>query len=678
MKQSYQDAFQVRWSRTPSGKTRNFGEMFHTSPAFDALHLISQDVARAEYKVYDKQQYKREKDKAKEFQDHPLLALLDDPCPEHKDIDGYILKYITNVYMNVAGEFFWIIERNGQGYPVALYPVLPIWVVQTWSVTYPYFKIMPLGVTSAISVDVPPEDIIWFKNPNMIDPFGRGRGRDEAIGDEIESDEYAAKYQKNLFFNDGQPPMIISMADGTQEQAELLKESWIQKVAGWLNARKPMFTGSKVEVNKLTDSVREMDMVESRKALRDIFNQHYALPPEMRGILENSNRSTIDSADFLYKKNVLSRQVERFVAIINRQLSPQFDKRIELVACNVVPEDTETKKKDALLAFNAGILTENEYRQICGFEPMPDGNVRLRPSSVTMIEQGKGNVPAPIVPVAPKPNPKQPELELVPPKKSKAFTEDVKAKHWTNFDTKAQSVESGFKTAVKEMSTRQRTKFEQSFNGAIRRGLSAQEALDTAITVTFNKKMDAETFNELAPEWAKAVKEGKSLAESLLSTSTSFDLFNPMQAEWVKSHGLEMAENINGTTKEYLAGMKAPIADAVANGDSMDKISNILFEQFDRLSSSRADLIARTETMSSVNFGQFATYKIEGVKKKEWLSTPDKDTRDAHRDVKPRIVDIDEPFTVGGEELMYPGGGEKASNNCNCRCTILPILEGDE
>ncbi len=667
------DAFQVRWSRAPEQKKRNYGEVFHTSPAFDALHLISQDVAGADYRIFDKQSYKKNPEKAKEYANHALIELLDNPCPWHKDIDGYMLKYMTTAYMSMVGEFFWVIERNGSGYPVALYPVLPTWVVQTWSVTSPFYRIIPQGVTSNREIIVDGNDIVWFKNPNLVDPFGRGRGRDEAIGDEIESDEYAAKYQKNLFYNDAQPPMVVTMPDGSEEQVKNLKETWIQKVAGWINARKPMFINSKVEVHKLTDSVRELDMTESRKALRDIFNQHFALPPEMRGILENSNRATIDSADYLYKKNVLTRQVKRFCDVLNRQLAPQFDESIVLVAMNIVPEDSETKKKDALESFKAGILTENEYRKICGYEPQPDGDIRLRPVGLTMIEKGKGNVP---VPVVPKPNPLQPELPLELPKRGiKSFSDEIKAKHWEHFDTKAKSAESGFITAVKEMSTRQRTKFEQSFYGAIRRGLSAEEALDTAITVTFNRKMDAETFNEFAPEWTKAIREGKSLAESLLSTTTSFEVFNPLQTAWVKEHGLKMAEEINGTTKEYLEKMKEPIAEAIKQGESTDKIASMLFEKFDRLSTSRAELIARTETMSSVNFGQFATYKIEGVKKKEWLSTPDKDTRETHRIVGGEQVDIEKPFSNG---MMYPGdsaGG--ASEVVNCRCTILPVMEDE-
>lgn len=666
------DGYVVRWSRAPDGKNRNYAEVFHKSPGFDALDLISQDVANSEFKVYDKAQFAKDPGKAKPVENHPLIALLEDPCPGHKEIDGYMLKYITSAYLSFAGEFFWIIERNAQGYPAALYPCSPSWMVQTWSIAFPYYRVLPQGVTSAHEIVVAGDDVVWFKNPNLSDPFGRGRGRDEAIGDELESDEYAAKYQKNLFFNDGQPPMLITLPDADAATTEALKESWIQKVGGWLNARKPMFLNTKADVQKLTDSVREMDMVESRKALRDIFNQHFALPPEMRGILENSNRSTIDSADYLYKKNVLTRHAKRFAQIITRQLLSQFDDRLVFAAVNLVSEDVEIKKKDALELFKAGLLLENEVRRAFGFEEAPDGNIRLRPNSVGLVLAGEGEEkPEPIVPPAPVP-PAPPA-----PKGKKGYSPESKAAFWYKFDQKAADVETQFAEAVKRMSARQSTMFKAQFDAGISKGMPPGDALDAAVSFVFGTKMDIETFNALAPSWVKALREGSTLAADLIGASANFELLNPLFQQWVKDHGLEMAKEINGTTQEYLRNLRGPIEEAIKRGDSIDSISGMLSHEFDKLSTTRAQLIARTETLSSVNYGQFETYRLAGIKRKEWLATPDGDTRHDHAQADGQIVGIDEAFTVGGYKMQYPGDGSSAPAGEICNC-FLPdaIPEG--
>ena len=674
------DGYVVRWSRAPDGKNRNFAEVFHRSPGFDALDMIAQDVANADFKVFDKAQLDKDPEKAKPVPNHPICKLLEDPCPGHKEIDGYTLKYITSAYMSFAGEFFWIIERNSSGYPAALYPCPPSWMVQTWSIAFPFYRVLPQGVTSAHEIIVAGDDVVWFKNPNLSDPFGRGRGRDEAIGDELESDEYAAKYQKNLFYNDGQPPLIISLQDADSTAVENLKETWIQKVAGWVNARKPMFTNSKVDVQKLTDSVREMDMVESRKALRDIFNQHYALPPEMRGILENSNRSTIDSADYLYKKNVLSRHARRFAQIITRQLLSQFDERLVFAPVNLVPEDVVTKKKEALDLFRAGLLLENEVRRVYGFQEAPDGNIRLRPGSMGMVLAGEGNIkPEPVVPPA-APGAEEEEEEEETPKppkpekpKNKAYTPAQRKAFWDKFDRKAIDTEATFQTAVKKLSDRQANMFKAQFDAGISKGLEPVAAMDAAISFVFGTKMDIETFNALAPSWSDGVKSGGLLGSEAVSVSVDWAKANPVFQAWVKDHGLDQAKNINGTTKAYLQQMRAPIEQMIEEGKSIEAITEMLATTFTKLSTSRAELIARTETLSSVNFGQFTIYKQAGVAKKEWLATQDGSTRESHASMDGKQVGMDDRFPNG---LLYPGdsaGG--AGEVCNCRCTVIPVLE---
>jgi len=86
--------------------------------------------------------------------------------------------------------------------------------------------------------------------------------------------------------------------------------------------------------------------------------------------------------------------------------------------------------------------------------------------------------------------------------------------------------------------------------------------------------------------------------------------------------------------------------------------------------------VARTETMRASNAGGFQLYKDWGVQRKEWLATGDNRTRDSHRAANGQIVSIDEPFTVGGSPMMYPGDpGAPIAEFANCRCTTAPVFE---
>ena len=86
--------------------------------------------------------------------------------------------------------------------------------------------------------------------------------------------------------------------------------------------------------------------------------------------------------------------------------------------------------------------------------------------------------------------------------------------------------------------------------------------------------------------------------------------------------------------------------------------------------------IARTETTRIENSAR-QSVGDEGVKKgfnmwKRWSATGDERTRDEHLAADGQEVPSNEPFTVGGEQMMYPGDislGASGWNTINCRCS---------
>jgi vacuolar-type H+-ATPase subunit H len=93
--------------------------------------------------------------------------------------------------------------------------------------------------------------------------------------------------------------------------------------------------------------------------------------------------------------------------------------------------------------------------------------------------------------------------------------------------------------------------------------------------------------------------------------------------------------------------------------------------------------IARTET-TRIESSARQDVGEQGVKlgfkmKKQWVSTADDRSRDEHLQADGQIVDIDKPFRVGGEDLMYPGDESgSAGNTINCRCTMVNIVDDGE
>lgn len=90
---------------------------------------------------------------------------------------------------------------------------------------------------------------------------------------------------------------------------------------------------------------------------------------------------------------------------------------------------------------------------------------------------------------------------------------------------------------------------------------------------------------------------------------------------------------------------------------------------------SRAKTIVRTEghriqQASQEDARQAAKARGADVVK-QWDSTLDGETRSTHRHLDGQIREVNEPFTSGTKEAMFPGDFGDPAQDCNCRCTAL-------
>jgi hypothetical protein len=492
----------------------------------------------------------------------------------------------------------------------------------------------------------------------------------------------------------------------------------MQKYGGFLNARKPSIVAQKdFKVHQLSVSPKEMDFTESRKYLIQMAHEHFCVPPEMRGNLQNSNRATIDSAFYLWTKNVVTKRLRLFASTINNQFVPMFDKAIIWKFDDIVPEDNDFKMKLADAGLAAGTITRNEWRKIatsCGVTFLPDeqrGDVYLTGLMIQEVPAFKEPVKA-IEPTEPDDTPplppEPPSSEKATPEKaidldlvikelnemndrmtskykgameSKSFyNDDQKIAIWKAFDSKATAFEPIFENAVKKFAGLQGDRVKSAV-----KSVTNEKTLNVAIDSVFNGETDSALKRALAPGWIASMKGGRDNAKLLLTKKKVADtdtVTNDWFNKWIDKAGLLKAKEINDTTHEdLLKKLQEVMSESIATGDGLSEtIKKILAatdDVYENMSESRAALIARTESASTVNYGSYATYKVEGVEKKEWLATRDGRTRDAHASssLEGNPIGIDEKFSVGIDMMEFPGDpSASAGNVCNCRCTIMPVL----
>lgn len=289
-----------------------------------------------------------------EVDDHPLLQLLERGGPV---LSGPSLLHTTSLHLDLVGEAFWVLQRDIGKRVTDVWLATPNMVMELPSTLHKFY-VMMIG-TKRLEVAV--EDVIFFKDPDPLRPYERGVGIANALGDELEIDEYAAKYLKNFFANSARPDMIISGDGLARGDTVRLQEAWLLKHQGVLNAHRTHFINRKVDVHELGQDFNSMGMNELRKAERDAVMQVFGVPPELFGVLSNSNRSTIGAADYFWNRNVITPRVERIRGMLQRQLVPMFDEKLILDFESPVTEDGEYILD--VMSKNPEAFSVNEWRE---------------------------------------------------------------------------------------------------------------------------------------------------------------------------------------------------------------------------------------------------------------------------------------------------------------------------
>ena len=709
------DEIRRRWSVAPNRASGEMPKLYGQSPRLDPVRYIAKTCASEELKIYRKSDYRKNGENAEVLGEHELYNLLENPCPTFPELDGWTLRYLTFVYLDLVGECGWLkVRADNSRRIIALLPIPKAWILQKPTLGYHFYKIIPYGTLGGVNLTVPAEDFIYFKDVDPSDPYGNGKGLSESIADELETDEYASKYQKNFFFNDATPPYYITGYKGNDEGAVKLKKTLMERIGGFRKAREPAILSGEMDIKQLGISPKELDMVASRKFLRDECIQHYQLPPEIFGIVENSNRATIDASYYLTQKNVIIPRLKFFERTLNNQLFNEYDDVMCMHKVKVI-EDEDLKLRIYQFGVQNGCITQEQFCEQFGINPKPEEGHYIMPISATRVSVDDldsfdlDSIPSPSEEEDTTQDSETQDAETQEDvtitdeeENGKSLTcatrilqmkkerDEWKNKLWDNFDQKARSKEASFITAVKKIARKQNADIKQCIKD-LKEVNSA--TVNNLCNDYFQKACDEAVKRGLATCWLESLQAGRDNAHIALNGKkeiTEIDdvlITNELFNKWVERYGLLKSEEINQTSKKkLLKALRKTMSESIQNGDGLEVMKEKLQESargvFSELSDTRSYLIARTETGASVNMGQVATYQATGIEQKEWIATLDDRTRDSHIAMDGQIADINMTFDVpnetdgGVDAMLYPSDPNgSAGNVCNCRCTVAPVVK---
>lgn len=627
-----------------------------------------------------------------EIENHPLLDLLYHP-------NGFMTKdefmEMTVLHMELAGEAFWYIIRNGAGLPIELWPLMPYLVqIKKSPTTFieAYAYITPGGNTLIIK----PDDIIHHKYMNPDDLY-RGMSVVRAAARAVDTDAHAADWNRNFFYNSAVPDLVLE-ADGTltDETFARLKNEWDGKYAGTENAHRTAILEEGLKVNVLGMAQREMEFLEGRKFNRDQILALFRVSGAILGIQENSNRATAESAEYVFAKRVVRPKMMRITNRITEDLAIQFDPKLVLGFENPVPEDKEYILKEKTASLNSW-KTINEVRAENGDDEIEGGDVLYQPLNLAPLGSPK--------PQEDKPSdePSVPEeveeaLKSIKETQTKILeNQEVKKKLYASPEQR-ETLGNSFNAVVVKIAFGYEVKFLQTTRALfdkqkkiVLRNLRKRYNSDKHMRPTVAKTIDLvdlleseqarEAFYKALTPLMRANVKDVGQEAMLLVGSTGFDVEDPGVIKFYEKRASTIAKDINTETDRQL---RKTLREGIDAGESIDELSARVEDVYGAASGYRAERIARSETIKASGFAQDEAWQQSGVvEAKEWFTAKDERVCEFCNDMDGKIVELGDNYFDKGDTLSVAG---KVLNldywdidtpplHASCRCTLLPVLK---
>lgn len=662
------------------------------------------------------------------LQKHPILDLLKRPNP----MQGYYgLMESTTGFLDLHGNAYWLVVRGPDmakmlrelGHAIKAGLPAPDWDSfvekaasrstiprELYSLRPDRVEIVPdpkikakaynyyvsgTGATAVKPLTFAPEDVVHFSywNPNN-DLYGLSRiGSLEAS---LTLDFSRLKYQQSLFDNDGTPRGLLS-SDQQLSNAQLkdMGEQWQAKQGGPKSAGKIAVLGSGLSFQTLGVPPRDMEFIVLARYTDEQICGVFRVPPMMLGNYEHATLNNFREATSIFWQLGIGPRCEKIDEALDAQFLPQFgdDLDIEFDWQSMVPRDDAARGSYAHQRVIDGTWTQNEARHYLGDgEEVDWGNIWWAPQSLYPVTDDQKEPPppppAPIVIAPGQAPPAEPAVGESAPKEP-APDESAPAK---NLQTK----DAALRQAKWRAADGRRIFGERLVSAMARREFTGQESriLTRFRAATGGKrlqKLGVESIVGLFPyteEVAKFLLAARPVIrqmvehsgqESLsdLTTAAAFNLEHPRARNLMATQEQRFATTVNDTTWQQL---RSSLAEGIGSGENLSDLEARIGHVFEIARGSRTELIARTESMAAYNGGADEAYWQaidEGIPvREEWITTMDGRERDDHAEADGQIVDVGQPFDVGGEQLQYPGDPNGSPENvCQCRCVVAPVVE---
>jgi len=356
-----------------------------------AVNFLSGTMAGLPLNVYDRDS-KGVKKKVKPTKANPVVDMLHSAVNDDYSSFQWRFDMFTGVF--TEGRFVTYIERDNQGRPVNLFPLVGA-TVERLANGRKRYKHQAGGKTvyydQSDVIDVPfmlKSDLLTHRSPL--------RQCSVAIGKAVNSNEYGSK----LFKNGGLPAFMLQGPFGSEKSASRAADNIAEATKE--SARK----GGNVlaiplghKLDPLGADPEKMQLVQTQEFAVIEVGRIYSLPPTFLQDLSRATFSNSEQQDLHLVKHTLKRWVEQVEAELNLKLFGRGASRfVEFNLDGLLRGDYMTRMSGNSTAIQTGQLTPNEARALDNREPMEGGDKLYIQGATVPLEGHTAEAPPPTAP----------------------------------------------------------------------------------------------------------------------------------------------------------------------------------------------------------------------------------------------------------------------------------------
>jgi len=249
-------------------------------------------------------------------------------------------RYASN--MELQGNEYWFVQRNGQNMPEFIFPLMPELVTPI-----PDERDYVSGYNYQIgdkTFKIDKEFIVHHKTYNPRSDI-LGISTIHAARAAADADTLAREYNQEFFLNGAMPGVILETPKNvTPEDQKRLRESWDENNAGRKRRFNTVVASGGLKIHQFSTTQKDMEFLEQRKFSRDEILAIFKVPPPILGIMETMTFASAKTANFVFVLRTIRPKMKRFVSTLNELYIPMFGelgKDMHFGILNEAPEDRE-------------------------------------------------------------------------------------------------------------------------------------------------------------------------------------------------------------------------------------------------------------------------------------------------------------------------------------------------